>query len=108
MLHKFLEPGDWFAPKKYGYGAGMPIAWQGWVLMAAYTLVVLGALLAIGTGDSVEIITSTAVVLVATAVLMMIARKRTRGGWKWRSGKEDDDAPKGGGQGARQRPKGQR
>ena len=26
---------DWFAPKRYGYGSGMPIAWQGWVLSAA-------------------------------------------------------------------------
>ena len=23
---------DWFEPKKYGYGAGLPIARQGWVL----------------------------------------------------------------------------
>ncbi|WP_336978817.1 hypothetical protein [Altererythrobacter fulvus] len=107
MLHKFLEPGDWFAPKKYGYGSGLPIAWQGWVVMGAYMLVVLGALLAIGTGDSVAIIASTAVVLGATVVLMLIARKRTRGGWKWRSG-EDDDTPRGGSRGGRQRPKGQR
>lgn len=107
MLHKFLEPGDWFAPKKYGYGSGLPIAWQGWVVMGAYMLVVLGALLAIGTGDSVAIIASTAVVLGATVVLMLIARKRTRGGWKWRSG-EDDDTPSGGNRGGRQRPKGQR
>ena len=20
----------WFAPKRFGYGAGLPIAWQGW------------------------------------------------------------------------------
>lgn len=29
MFHKFLEDGDWFAPKRFGYGAGLPIAWQG-------------------------------------------------------------------------------
>ena len=33
---------DWFAPKRYGYGAGMPISWQGW----AITLVFIGVALA--------------------------------------------------------------
>ena len=23
---------SWFAPKRYGYGAGAPISWQGWAL----------------------------------------------------------------------------
>jgi hypothetical protein len=41
MLHKFFEDGDWFAAKRYGYGAGLPIAWQGWALLAAYMGAVL-------------------------------------------------------------------
>ena len=24
---------EWFAPKRYGYGAGLPIAWQGWAVI---------------------------------------------------------------------------
>jgi len=28
---------DWFAPKTYGYGAGLPIKWQGWALLLGYT-----------------------------------------------------------------------
>ncbi len=31
---------DWFAPKRYGYGAGLPIAWQGWVLTIGYLAVI--------------------------------------------------------------------
>ena len=27
------EDGAWFAPKRYGFGAGLPIAWQGWALL---------------------------------------------------------------------------
>jgi hypothetical protein len=23
---------DWFAQKRYGFGAGLPIAWQGWLI----------------------------------------------------------------------------
>ena len=42
MLHKFFEEGYWFEPKKLGYGAGLPVAWQGWVLLAFYTGVIAG------------------------------------------------------------------
>ena len=30
------EPGAWWAAKRYGYGADLPIAWQGGVVMLAY------------------------------------------------------------------------
>jgi len=35
----------WFPAKRYGWGWGLPIAWQGWaVLMALFVLVIIGAL----------------------------------------------------------------
>ena len=34
---------EWFAPKRYGYGSGAPIAWQGWLVLGAYLAVVVGA-----------------------------------------------------------------
>ena len=48
MLHKFFEEGDWFAPKTLGYGAGWPIAWQGWALLASYLCVMSGLGLMLG------------------------------------------------------------
>lgn len=30
----------WFAAKRYGYGAGMPIAWQGWIALFSLMAVV--------------------------------------------------------------------
>ncbi len=107
MLHKFFEPGDWFAPKKYGYGAGLPIAWQGWAVLASYLLVTTGTALLMPLDTVIGNVVTFAVVVGATAALFPIVRKRTRGGWKWRSG-EDDDTPRGGSRGGRQRPKGQR
>ena len=32
---------EWFAPKRFGYGAGWPIAWQGWALVGGYLALVL-------------------------------------------------------------------
>lgn len=33
--------GAWFAPKRYGYGTGLPIAWQGWTLLGGYLMLML-------------------------------------------------------------------
>ena len=35
--------GYWFRAKRYGYGWGFPVTWQGWVVMAVFLLVLLGA-----------------------------------------------------------------
>lgn len=89
MLHMFLKKGDWFAPKRYGYGAGLPIAWQGWALLAAYCAGIAGALMLAQTGDPAEHAVAWVLILVLTVLLIAIAAKRTRGRWKWRWGERD-------------------
>lgn len=87
MLHKFFEPGDWFAAKKYGYGSGMPIAWQGWVLLLSYIAVMAGFAFVMERGDDVAFITACVGMVAATGLLLWIAKSRTAGGWRWRNGK---------------------
>lgn len=36
-----LEKKYWFASKRYGWGWGLPSAWQGWVTLAIYLIAVL-------------------------------------------------------------------
>lgn len=75
----------WFAPKRYGLGAGWPIAWQGWILLLAYVVIIAAAgILLEGKGWL-----QAAIVLPATLALMIIAARTTRGGWRWRWGSED-------------------
>ena len=31
----------WFPAKRYGWGWGLPVTWQGWAVMAAYFMVLL-------------------------------------------------------------------
>lgn len=41
-----MRPGSkfWFPAKRYGWGWGIPNSWQGWVVLAAFTgLLVLGS-----------------------------------------------------------------
>ena len=77
----------WFAAKRYGYGAGLPIAWQGWALLAAYVALVAGL-------DELLVPAQAPLFLLlvafATGLLMWISARRTRGGWRWRWG--DDQA----------------
>ena len=39
-------PPYWFPTKRYGWGWGLPVCWQGWVVMIAYfVLLPLGAII---------------------------------------------------------------
>jgi hypothetical protein len=48
MLHLFFDKQPWFRAKRYGYGAGLPIKWQGWVLMLAHIALIVGLGISIG------------------------------------------------------------
>ncbi len=76
---------EWFAPKRYGYGAGLPIAWQGWVIMIGFLAIVIGA--AVWAGERWWL--TLAVVFPAAALLIAITARTTRGGWRWRWGGEE-------------------
>jgi hypothetical protein len=85
-MHQFLNDRPWFAPKRFGLGAGMPIAWQGWVLLASY-LGVTGGLVAM-LGDSTPPPLWWVGLGTPTLVFIIICWKKTDGGWKWRWGEE--------------------
>jgi len=36
------DPDYWFPAKRYGWGWGPPVKWQGWVVMLAFIAVILG------------------------------------------------------------------
>jgi hypothetical protein len=70
----------WFAAKRYGYGSGLPIAWQGWLTLGLFLAVTFAAPVVLSPVAVVPI------VVVAVAVLLVICAKRTAGGWRWRNG----------------------
>lgn len=76
---------DWFAPKRYGYGAGLPIAWQGWVLTIAFVILILLASLLI----HVSMLAYFSTILTLVLAFTIIAARTTRGGWRWRWGNGD-------------------
>lgn len=78
---------DWFAPKRIGYGAGLPIAWQGWALLIGYVVLIAAASFLL----PYTMIGYFSIVAMLTAAFIVIAARTTRGGWRWRSGGEDKE-----------------
>ena len=79
----------WFAPKRFGYGAGMPVAWQGWALLAGYFVVLGLGVLLIEWDEQAGMVGAIALFVPATIALLVIAALKTRGGWRWRWGEDD-------------------
>ena len=76
---------EWFAPKRYGYGAGMPISWQGWLLTIGFFAVAL----AVGLTFRTKPVAAIAALIPLTLAFTVIAAKTTRGGWRWRWGEKE-------------------
>lgn len=70
----------WFAVKRFGYGVGLPIAWEGWLLVAAFVaaLTVSGLLL-----PPYAFIGS---VIPMTAAVIYLAYVRSDDDWHYRNG----------------------
>jgi hypothetical protein len=79
------EGPEWFAPKRYGYGSGRPISWQGWAVTIGF--VASAFLITLKFGDRPQLVFAALAPL--TVVLMVISAKTTRGGWRWRWGDRD-------------------
>ena len=77
---------EWFAAKRYGYGAGMPISWQGWAILGGFVALIALA----GFLIPYSAVAYGCVVAILTVVLILITARTTRGGWRWRWDKDGD------------------
>ena len=81
-----MDDEAWFAPRRYGLGAGWPIRWQGWLLTVLAVGVGYGAGVLLVPGHRLAF---AAVIAVDAVVFGWMAKRRTRGGWRWRWGGAD-------------------
>ncbi len=73
----------WFRAKRYGLGSGLPIAWQGWVVLGLFVAALPASLLFAPKPLNMVL----AGVLAAAFVAVTAAK--TKGGWRWRWGDDD-------------------
>ena len=76
---------EWFASKRYGYGSGPPISWQGWAITIGFILIAA----AVGVAFARKPLVFVAIVIPLTVLFSTIAARTTRGGWRWRWGDKD-------------------
>jgi len=79
------EGPEWFAAKRYGYGASLPISWQGWVVMIAFLAVAFASAYFFALRPLILF----AILVPAIVALLVITARTTRGGWRWRWGEDD-------------------
>jgi hypothetical protein len=76
---------EWFAPKRYGYGSGVPISWQGWALTLGFAAIAI----VVTTRFAHRPLILFAIMTPLVVVFLVITARTTRGGWRWRWGDED-------------------
>lgn len=75
-----ISDGAWFLPTRFGFGAGLPIAWQGWMVVAIHVAVLVGGALLLRSQPAATI----AWALITGLVPLPLYAAKTRGGWSWR------------------------
>jgi len=73
----------WFRARRYGLGSGLPITWQGWVVLGLFVPAVPAAL--VFAPKPLNLV----LVGIATAALTVVSAAKTKGGWRWRWGRDD-------------------
>jgi len=83
----------WFRPKQRGIGAGVPLNWKGWALFGAYvgSIVAVPFALQLTLGYEGSPLLRITVVALISVPFLLVAWKKTEGGWHWRRGDEDAD-----------------
>ena len=75
----------WFEPMRYGYGAGLPITWQGWLASIVFLLTIILSSWFILIPDPLFWL---GIQIAACTTFILLLSRTTRGGWRWRWGDE--------------------
>jgi hypothetical protein len=73
----------WFPAKKYGWGWGFPIAWQGWLVLAVWIAVVFGGVTYIPASGAHYYFVPAFVLVMAVFLLAVWVIKGEKTKWRW-------------------------
>jgi hypothetical protein len=77
------KPAFWFPVKRYGWGWGMPVRWQGWVVFASYAALLYGGIYFFRPRRDVVGLTVYILVLTAVLVAIVAAKGERPAAWRW-------------------------
>ncbi len=87
------EPKFWFPVKRYGWGWGPPVRWQGWVVLVVYLALVGGGIYYFDPKRTA--LGFFAYMLALTAVFVAIVALKGEKPARWRWGKNESSADRG-------------
>ena len=77
-----MAPRYWFPAKRYGWGWGPPRTWQGWLVLAAFAvLLVLGAVLFLSRQQPGSFVLYSAILSVALVAVCYVTGEPPS--WRW-------------------------
>lgn len=77
------QPTFWFPVKRYGWGWGLPVRWQGWLVFAAYAaLLYTGIYYFKAQRDALSLLIYV-VALTGVLIAIMVAKGERPLGWRW-------------------------
>lgn len=78
------KPAFWFPIKQYGWGWGLPVCWQGWVVFLAYLALIIGGLNYFGAQRapvSSALIFCAVLTIIFVAIVIIKGERPVR--WRW-------------------------
>jgi len=80
---KMNQPKFWFGAKRYGYGWGIPVRWQGWAVLVAYFALVGGGIYYFKPHRSAPALVVYIVLLTVVLVAIIAATGERPVRWRW-------------------------
>lgn len=77
------RPDFWFPAKRYGWGWGLPVRWQGWLVFAVYAALLYGGIYYFKGQRNVAGLMLFVLALTAALVVIMVIKGERPLRWRW-------------------------
>jgi hypothetical protein len=75
--------GFWFPVKRYGWGWGLPVRWQGWVVLVAYLALLYGGIRYLGGRQTAVGLIAYMLGITVALVAIVVAKGERPVGFRW-------------------------
>jgi lipoprotein signal peptidase len=73
----------WFPAKNYGFGWGLPIKWQGWVVLLAYVLLITIGSVILSNSSKASIWLLPYILFLTILLILICWKKGEKAEWRW-------------------------
>jgi hypothetical protein len=77
------KPTFWFPVKQYGWGWGLPVRWQGWVVFASYLALMYAGIQYFRPQRNMAGLLVYLAILTVVLIAIVVAKGERPAGWRW-------------------------